>query len=620
MPSATDWEMPQPDFDLTTIAKAASIARILNTDVTVDTPSLTCLDVPRRRHKPNLAPGAPSAQLIAQILYPDLAPLPALIKYEQTIVTLRRKTLDRLQQEELARKEAKGYTHRERVRHQGKWTMPDGFYDSDYVEDPTDWFGRSGGPALPMPVAISDRKTLEPFFDYLKSNQAPTLKPEIVLSSTAAADSVDSSSGSEDISTNDETVFVAKPGQEPYYGVDMLEFEKGVVYTDHRMDLCKMVVGPHHIKALMQSLESNSHVKHFLLGNNIIGSTGANAIAEFIRANPEKIETWYLAGNMIDANGLKAIVDAAAGSPVIHSVWLKRNPLGFESAALVLKLIVSCSKLRVLDIEQTQLSDDGIAYIFRGLHDALTRGESISLETIYLNSTGVSDRACRAIAAFLSHPACRLSSLYLANSPIGDLGAKILAPGLQANTSLRRLTLKSCAINSTGAIAVVQALNRHPTIITLDLGQSFSTKDLRSRWNFIEDAAIPSLTTLLSTNPNLRSLSLGTSGLTPTGLSQLNAQIATSNLFHYNAQSCFGREGRNPAVQERLHANVERELGIGYPRFQAEELRWLISPRDVRFIDSVYRNRDAGLARRNLMVLKKDWDVGDETMREVLEY
>lgn len=29
-------------------------------------------------------------------------------------------------------------------------------------------------------------------------------------------------------------------GLEPYYGVDVAEFEKGILYEDGRMDLCKM--------------------------------------------------------------------------------------------------------------------------------------------------------------------------------------------------------------------------------------------------------------------------------------------------------------------------------------------------------------------------------------------
>jgi hypothetical protein len=47
--------------------------------------------------------------------------------------------------------------------------------------------------------------------------------------------------------------------------------------------------------------------------------------------------------------------------------------------------------------------------------------------------------------------------------------------------------------------------------------------------------------------------------------------------------------------------------------------RFLLSPPDVRFIDSVYRNRDSARARRGEMVLVKHWDEDDETLRRVME-
>ena len=57
--------------------------------------------------------------------------------------------------------------------------------------------------------------------------------------------------------------------------------------------------------------------------------------------------------------------------------------------------------------------------------------------------------------------------------------------------------------------------------------------------------------------------------------------------------------------------------GTTYTRFVEEERRWLVNDRDVRKIDSVYRNRDAGLARRGVVALVKDWEEGDETLQRV---
>lgn len=59
---------------------------------------------------------------------------------------------------------------------------------------------------------------------------------------------------------------------------------------------------------------------------------------------------------------------------------------------------------------------------------------------------------------------------------------------------------------------------------------------------------------------------------------------------------------------------------VGYHEFLTDQKRWLTSDKtDVRKIDSVYRTRDVGLARRGLIRLNKKWDEGDETLREVMK-
>jgi hypothetical protein len=64
-----------------------------------------------------------------------------------------------------------------------------------------------------------------------------------------------------------------------------------------------------------------------------------------------------------------------------------------------------------------------------------------------------------------------------------------------------------------------------------------------------------------------------------------------------------------------LEANVRRVYDVSYAEFLAHHKRWLVNDEtDVRKIDSVYRNRDAGMARRGLKKLDKWWDEGDDTL------
>jgi len=77
----------------------------------------------------------------------------------------------------------------------------------------------------------------------------------------------------------------------------------------------------------MANLEKNTFVRHFLLGNNVIGPLGAREITDFVRKYPNNIETWYLAGNCIDLAAFQRLVLAWTQSTAVTNIWLKRNPL-----------------------------------------------------------------------------------------------------------------------------------------------------------------------------------------------------------------------------------------------------------------------------------------------------
>lgn len=54
-----------------------------------------------------------------------------------------------------------------------------------------------------------------------------------------------------------------------------------------------------------------------------------------------------------------------------------------------------------------------------------------------------------------------------------------------------------------------------------------------------------------------------------------------------------------------------------YTDFEYGPKRFLLSPKDVRLIDSVYRNRDFEMARKGVKPLVKWWEDGGETLEKV---
>lgn len=55
----------------------------------------------------------------------------------------------------------------------------------------------------------------------------------------------------------------------------------------------------------------------FDLGNNIIGPYGASCIAEFLKEFPNRMDTWYLAGNYINGLGFHSLVDQLVRSTIV---------------------------------------------------------------------------------------------------------------------------------------------------------------------------------------------------------------------------------------------------------------------------------------------------------------
>ena len=527
---------------------------------------------------------------IAARLYPcsDLDSLAPIIRYEKDIVLLRKLVYEQ-RRTAIARATDHNTRHTwiKRIAVQGPW------------DEANDQLTPSGAPSLPMPVEVSDKDSLAPFLTHLRDN--------------GRCQPISSSK-------------VFTTGVEPFYDIDLIEFQRGVLYADGRIDLCKMVTGPRNIGDLMDSLRTSTFSRHFLLGNNIIGPTGAKAIAAFIDDFPHRFETWYLAGNCIDTDSFGLLVDSMTKSEAITNVWLKRNPLGRAAATDVFRLVTQTPNLRTLDLDQTELGDTGVAELF----NLLTKHNSpIALRHIYLNATGIGKHACQQIAHYIGSSHCLLQSIYMSNNPIGS-SVTALATGLRKNTSLKRLSIQSCGLVEVSCL--FDALTSHETLEMLDIGQSYATEDLGMRYNWLSGSCAVSIVNLIMASPSLRYLNLAYVPLSQLALNSILSAVSQSSTLLWFQAKPLTRGGRDAAavhtgqeaarlhklVRERLHANVKAECnGMSYEQFEAEHKRFLVSPRDVRFIDSVYRNRDAGAARRGLKRLDKWWKEDNVTLQQV---
>ena len=415
---------------------------------------------------------------------------------------------------------------------------------------------------------------------------------------------------------------------EPRYGVKGLEFPRGILLEDGRLDLYKTGIGAH-VEPLMQSLRSDTSVRHIQLGSNALGRPGCVAIARYLEDVPGRIETWYLGGNDIDADGFSLISRAIVKSKSVSSLYLKGNPLGPESVPGLCRLITEMENLRILDLDETRLGDEGVALLFETLVGATG---TIPLEALYLSGNGMSTRAAEALSKLLSQTQCahNLHSIYLSYNPLGDLGAKALSQALQSATQLRRLTLQSVGLGTEGASALAHSLRGHPSLRVLDLSQGHATVRLGQAFNYIEDGALDSLRKLVESTTGLEALHLGHSALTPTVLSRLRDAVAeSSSLLSFSAMSVYatgagvqgrsfvpaqvsthahassggvltGELGEENAAGRRVEGNAMERFGVKYGEWMEAEGRWVVVDEGIRGVDSVYQGRDWRALERDI--------------------
>jgi Ran GTPase-activating protein (RanGAP) involved in mRNA processing and transport len=377
-----------------------------------------------------------------------------------------------------------------------------------------------------------------------------------------------------------------------------MKFTRGSLYEDGRMDLCKQVVGPTSIGNLMHALRSNSHISHFLLGNNIIGSTGAQAIAAFINDHTApRMQTWYLAGNELDAEGIRLICDAliASNDTACNQLWLKRNPLGPTGGLHLAHLLHAHHGLQVLDLHNTGLMDDGLDHLLSGLRQNRT------LRFLYLDACGFSAAAGPMLADYFrfltatSQLGPGVTNLWVDMNQLDDAGCEALLEALTHYTPLEGLCMGSNGCTDVTAKAAYHAFHQHPSLQVLDLGMYKSTTDMGMVTNRLGDSGAQWMAKMVTETKSLQYLNLSQNIISDEGLAHLveAAEINTSLIalhchelgYRYD-DSLLARLGAALKRNRRSRGIVSNETTDEF----TEYVRKLRHGPMIHKIDSIYRN------------------------------
>lgn len=526
----------ESDVDITSIANSlrADMARLAQGEAVGD----SGLRAPRLGGAEDKATS--KGKSIARILFPneDADRRVSYVRYGQTIAKLRRAWLKQQEDEKL--QQAKNPQYRQ-ARILGQRATFEALLDAPVsfdIANPT-----------PMPVTVAPESELLPIFDHMRSGLGTTL-----------------------------------PCQ---------EFDRGAIYNDGRIDVCKQVVGPPFVEDLTLSVTANSNVRHFLIGNNVVGDHGAKAIAKMVQSRSEDhpIETLYLAGNCFTDVGAKTLGKALARNRTVASLWLKRNPLGPDGVEHLAEMLRENTTLATLDLVNTATGDAGVKTLFAALR------ENSTLKTLYLDANAITPKGCEYIAEYFEHrksiAKAGLTGLFLTVNRIGDEGAAILVNSISGYLPIVRLDLGSNRIQNTGLEAILKSVCRLTNLDYLGLGLHKSTSDLGELPNYFDGLGAELLADFLKGNPVVKALDLDDVNLRPTGWPLiLSALQENSNLLDLKfSQLGFKMPQEiSEGIQEVLERNVKTKLGISREEFREERLRYIKHTEQVRYIDSIYRN------------------------------
>ncbi|XP_062844268.1 NLR family CARD domain-containing protein 3-like [Trichomycterus rosablanca] len=156
----------------------------------------------------------------------------------------------------------------------------------------------------------------------------------------------------------------------------------------------------------------------------------------------------------------RKMMPVVAASRAVRCDRLGKCDLKDESyEALTSVLSLESSSLKELDLSWNKLGDSGVKRLSAGLENLHCK-----LEILRLNSCGVSDEGCAALASALRSNPSHLREFDLTLNKLGDSGVKRLCAVLEnPHCKLEILRLNYCGVSDKGCSALASALRSNPS-------------------------------------------------------------------------------------------------------------------------------------------------------------
>ncbi|CAI8032183.1 Protein phosphatase 1 regulatory subunit 37, partial [Geodia barretti] len=181
-----------------------------------------------------------------------------------------------------------------------------------------------------------------------------------------------------------------------------------------------------------------------------------------VRANCN-LQVLKMEGNNLTGKGTFILMAAMKFNENLQELWLGANHLGPEDGQHLGSILRSNHTLRVLDVRENSLQDQGVRYICAGVAE-----QQEGLLVLNISSNGISSDGIHHVSAML--PCTKsLRELNISYNRCGDNGLYMLKLGLLANRSLEKLNLCQVKMTDEGAIALAEVLAENKHITHMDL-------------------------------------------------------------------------------------------------------------------------------------------------------
>ena len=293
----------------------------------------------------------------------------------------------------------------------------------------------------------------------------------------------------------------------------------------------------------------------------ISGSITADGVGHFLtipNSLLQHVQHLHLSGTEMDRRACEVLAEGVQRMPCLETLDLSYNSFIGCGGAVQLVSCLHNSKLRVLDMYNTGISDPDFECLASYIHsttslqrlsiggndisvasiDSLCKALSAnsSMRSLVMSDCHLTTSHCVCLGQLLRHPIhCKIEQLDLSLCSLTSDGVGEVVSGLNDNHTLRELNLRNNQIRSEGTVAVATMLKRNSSLERLDLG-----------WCSIGSSGGVELGAALERNKTLTELWLSGNALGDDGVRGLcvglekNTSLEELNL---NGDESLGEEG-----------------------------------------------------------------------------